>query len=265
MDDRKYQAMREHADQLHDSEDYQAAIELYNAIIADRPDDAEVILARCAAFHGLEDYPSAIADAERVLEIDPDNSRAAFNLALALDLSGNTPASVEHFERALRCDPEFAKGHLALANVLGELGRDDEAVYHYERADELGSEHEELPVWWAGALRRTGRVREAYELYVRRQDAGPSPAAAAGRGQCAYLLGDRDDEARSILEGVMAADSDDHDSLLYYLAVRFAQGASRSEVEALIPPRPEETDVVGESDFTSFDEDDSDVESLADL
>jgi tetratricopeptide (TPR) repeat protein len=235
MDEREYSTLRQRADHLHESGDLQGAITLYNTLLAEQPEDTVVLLARCAAHHGRENYELAIADAERVLELDPENSRAAFNLGLAQNLGGETRSSLQYFEQAIQLDPEFSKAHVALANVLSELGRHQEAVKHYERADQLGSGLADLPVWWAQALRWVGRYDDAYQLYARRLECGASAAAEAGRAQCAYLRGDDDARARELLEAVVADDPEDHDSLVYYLALRFAQGASRSEIEALIP------------------------------
>jgi len=142
------------------------------------PNDADVALARAAAFRALGRNDAARDELVRVLSLDPHRYRARRELARiqmeagdarsALDqwrtileaspgdavaleglgscalATGDEGAAEEAFRRAIEADPEFAPAYLALGRFLARAGRDDESVPMLRKARARASLDEEL-------------------------------------------------------------------------------------------------------------------------
>jgi tetratricopeptide (TPR) repeat protein len=122
---------------------------------ADRPADADVILAQAAAaapddtqILALQaraafrrgDLDAAIAAHRRIVTVQPDNAGAWNNLAYLLAESGQGEAALEPARRAVTLRPTDANARDTLASILRHIpGRMADARREYERSVELAA------------------------------------------------------------------------------------------------------------------------------
>lgn len=90
----------------------QGALDLYDAVLDDDPDNVEalsergLLLASLSEAASLPDLlPTGRASIERALEVDPGNPRSLFYLGLIQRLGGDETAAVATLEEALAADP----------------------------------------------------------------------------------------------------------------------------------------------------------------
>jgi tetratricopeptide (TPR) repeat protein len=217
------------ADELHEAGDLYGAIHAYTRLLSIDERDEETLISRSAAYIETGDYKLAASDAIRAWEQGPENAVAAFNAGLALDLNGQSQEAVDWFFRAIETDPTFAKAYAGLANTYSELGDYASAVTYYELADQYDADFEELHYWWGRALMGVGRYEEALECFERRLAGGESLEAEAALAQCYYLTGETD-LARGLLNKAASVQPEDHDSLLYFMAILRQDGLSEKDV-----------------------------------
>jgi cytochrome c-type biogenesis protein CcmH/NrfG len=113
------------ASELARAGDVQGALDLYDGVLADDPDNVEalaergLLLASLSEAAGLPDLLGAgRASVERALEVDPGNPRSLFYLGLIERLEGDEAAAVATLEEALDADPPPALRR----NIEGFLG-----------------------------------------------------------------------------------------------------------------------------------------------
>lgn len=232
---------REKADELHVAGRLAEAIEVYSRLLDTHPRDAELLMARSAAYIETEEYEHGARDAIAAYELNESSAAAAFNAGLALDLGGRTDESIEWFERACAVDPEFGKAHAGLANALYDLERYDEASEHYEIASRLDVEFDEVDLYWARSLVRIGEYEAAATRFSAQYELDSSTEALAGAGQIRYLLGDSEG-AKELLKTAVTRDPSDHDSLLYLAAIFRQEGHSAEEISSRLSSVLEEAD-----------------------
>ena len=92
--------------------DVQGALDLYDGVLADDPDNVEALSERgllLASLSDAADLPDLLttgrASIERALEVDPGNPRPLFYLGLIQRLQGDEAAAVATLEQALAADP----------------------------------------------------------------------------------------------------------------------------------------------------------------
>jgi tetratricopeptide (TPR) repeat protein len=92
------------------------------------------------------DYEAALELFQAVLEQNPGFADVHNKTGLCLAMLGDPEAALEEFEMALEISDTYAEAHLNRAIVLQGLGRFNEARQHLRRADELDHvESEEFP------------------------------------------------------------------------------------------------------------------------
>ncbi len=229
----EYDELRMKADELHEAGDLYGAIDAYNRLLSFNAGDAELLVSRSAAYIETGDHGLAANDAIRAWELGGESAAAAFNAGLALDLNGQSREAVEWFRRAIETDSTFAKAYVGLANTYTELQDHAAAVTHYELAERHGADFDELYYWWGRALMGVGRYEDALECFERRLDDGESLESEAGIAQCYYLLGETD-LARGLLNKAASLQPEDHDSLLYFMALLRQDGLSEEQVLATV-------------------------------
>jgi tetratricopeptide (TPR) repeat protein len=180
---------------LHRAGQWAGAARLYQSILADTPDDPEVLnllgvlhyqqgqharavelIGRAVALRpGVANFHANLAAAYRALgqleqaadccrtalRLQPNSPDALNNLGLALHGLGRREEAVEHFRASLRLRPDAPLVHGNLGLVLHELRRIDEALVHWGRAVELAPGLVSARSHLGRLLRERGRPAEA--------------------------------------------------------------------------------------------------------
>ena len=137
------------------------AIELYDGLIARKPDDAEAHYKRANALNMLGRSEAALEGYDRAVALKPDYANAFCNRGTVLERLGRWEEALASYDRTLELNPSDALAYYNRGSVLKELKRLEEALASYDRA--------------IGLRRRL--PRGAFQSRQR----SPDPAAASGR------------------------------------------------------------------------------------
>src|SRR3569623_650788 len=96
---------------------FASALEMFNAIIARKPDFAEGWNKRATVYFLMGDYEKAIADIDRTLQLEPRHFGALSGLGMSNLKLGRDAAAADAFRRLINIDPLYpnAKRNLKLA------------------------------------------------------------------------------------------------------------------------------------------------------
>ena len=130
--------------------DHATAISLYNALLADDPDNVVALLNLGTALHLTGQHTPAIARFERVLELSPGHVTALINLAAAHGALGHLDKAIQILAQALEIDATKRDLHYnlaalyvrkgLLANAMAEL--ELELAFHPDHALATSTLHE---------------------------------------------------------------------------------------------------------------------------
>jgi tetratricopeptide (TPR) repeat protein len=105
------------------NQDYAAAMQSFNAIIAQKPDFAEGWNKRATLYYLMGDFQHSLADIDRVLELEPRHIGALSGLGLVNMQLERDEAAADAFQRVLDIDPQSASAQMNLAIVNDLLKR----------------------------------------------------------------------------------------------------------------------------------------------
>ncbi|HNH82138.1 MAG TPA: tetratricopeptide repeat protein [Acidobacteriota bacterium] len=166
------------------------ALEVYQQILTDNPNQPELLLDYAETLMLAGKYPEALQGAQKILEMDPTNVQALSILAQTQRRSGRREEAVKVLEQALKGQDvtESLQLQFELAETLIELGRVEDGVKAYQRAlnallnpDGTVGERDKRN---AGVILR--RIAMAY------REAGQRAKAVETFGYMRKVLGDKD-------------------------------------------------------------------------
>jgi len=120
---------------------FEAVVQLGNALRPKYPREARVPVLTGIALAGLKNFEAAIAHYRHALEIKPDYAEGYFHLGNALTTIGQIEEAEVRFRQALDLNPAHGKAHHNLAIVLEMRQAWAEARDHYERVAHLDPSH----------------------------------------------------------------------------------------------------------------------------
>ncbi len=126
------------ATRLHESGDLEAAIKAYQAILASRPERADVRSNLGAAFARLGRYQEAVEQYQRALLVDRRNHTIRFNLALAHYKAAQYDEAAVELAQLAAEQPENLNAVLLLADCRLRLGENKKVI---ELLSPLESKH----------------------------------------------------------------------------------------------------------------------------
>jgi tetratricopeptide (TPR) repeat protein len=149
--------------------DLGATLEHYQAALAEKPADAELLDNVGQILVTMKRPAEAVPFLEKAVEAEPFSVMARFDLAGAYARSGNSEGAVEQYEALIESGAADVRVYHNLGLTLRRLGRDAEAASAFERATTL--EPGEAPGWLGLALSleadgRPGEAAAALERYL---------------------------------------------------------------------------------------------------
>jgi TolB-like protein/Tfp pilus assembly protein PilF len=150
------------------------------------------------------DWDAAIAALERALELDPNSADAHYGLSKLLASLGRIDEALPHIQRAQRLDPLSMIILASLGWELAVAGRYQESDIAFESARELDPQFIWTHVLQSWSFEGRGLLEEA--VHALRRAAELTPDSTVVQGELAHALGKsgRVDEARTLLDGLLA-------------------------------------------------------------
>ncbi|MCC6319246.1 MAG: tetratricopeptide repeat protein [Gemmatimonadaceae bacterium] len=209
--------------------DTSAALPLYEALVAERPNDARLWNARGVALHHGGRYVEARESYRRALSADPAHAAALNNLGVAACHAGDVAQARDAFARALALDAGGLKARLNLAYLLVRHGEVEGALATYRQVLRLSPEH---PVAWNGVglvLAGQSRFDDARTAYSRAIEARPSYAEA--HYNLGFALTNLGDHEGALRETQRALELD-----AYYAPQKFELDIEQASTRLEVPP-----------------------------
>ena len=110
------------------------AIALLEAVVQDRPNDAEGHLRLGLALSLIPRRNEAVQALLRAIELSPDLANVHALVGAAFARLGEQAAALEVLERAVSMDPDLGDAHLNIALILASKGEFDRAAEHMAKA-----------------------------------------------------------------------------------------------------------------------------------
>ena len=123
-------------------------------------------------------YQAAIAEWSELAASNPDDARVHNNLATALARAGKFAEAIPQYEKALELNPQFHAIHHSLGQALTSVGRPDEAIVQFEKALEAYPESADLHNDLGRALAMKERLDDAMAEFQKAAETDPRSAEA---------------------------------------------------------------------------------------
>lgn len=135
-DQEAIQAMLQKGIQLQENGEYEAAIDVFDKILADYPNDILAYNARGAVYTALANYQKALDDFTRAIELEPTFAPAYYNRGRVYGLMKKYDEAFVDLEKSIAISPhEFgyrANGNIGL--IYHQLGEYDKALEAFGEA-----------------------------------------------------------------------------------------------------------------------------------
>ena len=125
---------------LSDAGDYHGALVEFDAVVAARPQDPDVLTQRGTTRLHLGDSAAAIEDFDRSISLQPDNCMSWYNRGSAKRLQGKPREAIADFSQCLVLIPGWDIALTSRGLCLSALGEIDAAIADYTAAIEAGPE-----------------------------------------------------------------------------------------------------------------------------
>ena len=191
--------------QVYESEEnYSAAEQLYNKVLADVPDSPAGIVNLAVAQARQKKFDEALTTLKEGLARIPDSEILMVRLGHTYLVTGKSREAFETMNKVLGLNPRNVDALTVCAGILDAEGRKAEARVYYDRALAIEPESRFLRMSIAGNLASGGRLREAIELYKKLVDDFPEEQAFYQYIGIAYSYLGEFDQAVSFLGRALA-------------------------------------------------------------
>ena len=168
----------DHAAELVDKGQFEAAIGEWKELLATNPDDSRIHNNLATALTRTGRYTEAIPEFQKALELNPQYHTIYNNLGRTLVAAGRSDEAIVTFQRGLQYYPESPDLHDHLGLALASKGRFDEAMAEFNKALEINPNNADAHRNLGRALAITGRLDQAVPHFERAVEINPEFAEA---------------------------------------------------------------------------------------
>ena len=125
------------ASELRDRNQYSEALQVYDQLLAQTPDNVEAHWGRCYSLNQLQNYGQAIEACDRALAIAPDHIQSLWSKGYALEQQGQSQAALDLYDQTLALAPDYIEAWNNKGGILFQQQRFQEALAAFDRAREI--------------------------------------------------------------------------------------------------------------------------------
>ncbi|HUE37120.1 MAG TPA: tetratricopeptide repeat protein, partial [Candidatus Acidoferrum sp.] len=119
----------------------QAAVDIFNLILAKVSNSAELHNNRGAILQMMKRYDEALASYDKAIALKPDYANAHFNRGSALKQLNHFEEALASYDKAIALNPGHAEAHNNRGALLQQMRRYDEAIASYDKAIAAKPDH----------------------------------------------------------------------------------------------------------------------------
>ena len=142
----------------------------FDAAIAERPDDVQLLLDRAELLSHTGRYAAARCDLEHVLAVEPENLAALSALGVVFLRKGLWAEAVPRFQRVVELDGHTPTPWLRLAEALNHVDDLAGALAAFRRAEEIDPTNAKALYGQGVVLDRLRRPDDATRMYRRSRE-----------------------------------------------------------------------------------------------
>ncbi|MCU0254838.1 MAG: tetratricopeptide repeat protein, partial [Acidobacteria bacterium] len=166
----------EKADEAAALGDYNAAIELLNQALAEKPNDADVMWSKATYMAKSGDAQGAIREGYRVVQVAPERTNVRLQMAAWMEERGQLAAAIPLLEKERELQPSSAPVAKGLFEAYGEAGQAENAAKEVDRWLTIAPDDPEALLAKADLLSGKGDFAGAEEIFRKLAAADPKNA-----------------------------------------------------------------------------------------
>jgi len=177
--------------QEQNSRNFQAAVNIYNLIIAKIPDQAVLHINRGVVLQEIRRYDDALASFDKAIALKPDQAEAHNNRGAVLQKMQRHEDALASYDKAVALNPGYANAHYNRGSALKKLKRNDDALSSFDKTIALKPDHAEAYNNRGVTLQEMKRYDEALASFDKTITLKPDHAEAHNnRGLYMVIKGD---------------------------------------------------------------------------
>jgi len=184
---------------LHQAGDFQGALQRYNRILNDHPNQPDTLYLAGTALFQAGDTAQSLKFLEESVKVSPDNPDAFNNLAGLYKHLKREEEAIIAYRKAIAIKPDYADALNNLALTLNQLGRGEEALPVYETLVTLAPSHALAFLNLGGIYIDMGRIEEGEAALRRAIEIKPDFADACNNLGIFLIMRGRHEEAEAFL------------------------------------------------------------------
>ncbi|MFX0102169.1 MAG: tetratricopeptide repeat protein [Candidatus Hodarchaeota archaeon] len=191
--------------QLYEEGNIEEAIQEWEKVVKDDPEDGDTWQYLALAYHEKKDLENAISAYKKAQELDPDDPDILKNLGKALYDGGNVESAINQWKSALKIDGDDAESWYYLAIGFEDTGNAKGAIEAYKILKKLEPEKHEILVN-LGTLYLNGEnqnLEEAKDCFTKAIELEPDDPTSYYNLACAHALAGEADDATKLLSKVI--------------------------------------------------------------
>jgi superkiller protein 3 len=159
------EAKLEQADAAKGAGNYDAALSMFQEVLAENPTITTAYLGIGDIFLLKQDYTKAEPAFARAAKLEPRNFDAQYGHGLALQMLSRFIEAIRAYQRALTINPQSLKANLSIATTYLQMDEAKSAVVFAERAVQLDPASGPARVNLGASYEKLGRNADAIEQY----------------------------------------------------------------------------------------------------
>ena len=158
------------------SGDYQGALEDFNELIKEEPNNAYAYFSRASALLGLNKPHEALDDANKAIELDPNIPEAYETRGVAKAMLDNPGGAILDMNKAIDLNENFTSAYSNRGEMKSALGNYDDALIDLNKAIEIDPNYERAYLHRAKNYNRQGNITDACKDFKKAASLGDSVA-----------------------------------------------------------------------------------------
>lgn len=202
----------------------QAAIVLFQEVLAKHPNQPDALHGLGMAYAQLGEFPKAIVSLEQAVRFAPSIAEFHNNLANAYKAVGKTHDAMRHYHEALRLKSPYPQAHNNLGSLLYRIGKIEEATEHFQRALRMDPDSVDTHFNLGLSLVMLDRLVESVTHFEEVLKRRPEHLSAMHNLGVAYCVLKRFSESESLLLEVTKREPNNIDALFHLAVVQSGLG-----------------------------------------